>query len=352
MSTAFDFMTIWQFYDWFEKTSSLYRNRFTFDEVYKFSMFGSGQYDTKKRYINYRGLVSSLDNTFSDFASEAAGENILEILENGDGSIPRWDYESLCNFIGETPYLLLPYGEVKYFWGRKSAACPAHIDRLLSALRYRVLQDGRAIYGAWTSFRGANVGPENWRDTISAAQEYINSEFTKSWKEDSWTDGSDSVITYQKTSSASFYYDDLPGPNSIKAGVYVSRYRILIDQRFAGRYHLYGVPQKHYQDPTEQDKKNGNVVVHTTGGLYQNLPEVPEWGKWYKLYDHLFRESTSADDIQIAYWGYDKMPTPPPLIAYSSDQENKKTSYREGFHIDQMVEIYDIQPEKPTTFLP
>lgn len=345
-------MTMWQFYDWFEKTSSLYMNRFTYDEVYKFSMFGSGQYDTKKRYINYRGLVSSLDNIFSDFASEAAGENILEILENKDSSkIPRWDYESLCNFIGETPYLLLPDGEVKYFWGRKASACPAHIDRLLSALRYKVLRDGYAL-GMGISFRGASVGQDHWDESLSAAQEYINSEFTKSWEEDSWTDGSDFNITYQKTSSASFYYKDKSAPSSIKAGTFVSRYRMRINQRFAGRDYLYGVPQKHYQDPTEQDKKYGNVVVHTTGGLYQNLPEVPEWGKWYKLYDHEFRESTSADDIQVAYWGYDKVPTSPPLIAYSSNQENEATSYSEGFSMSQIAEIYDIRPEKPTTFLP
>lgn len=348
MSTAFDFMTIWQFSDWFGRTRYRYLNWFGYEEENKFSFFGT-QANEKKHSINYRGYATFLDQIFYEFASEAAGENIISILENGDGAIPRWDYESLCEFIGEPPYFLLPESEVKYFWGRKAAACPAHIDRLFSALRYKVLRRGDSGGYMKVSTRGASVSPENWKQSLSAAQEYINEKFTNSWEANEWVEGY-SGIMYQKDSSASFYYKDLPGPSSINAGVIVTRYQMHLNQCFAGRDHLYGVPQKILQD--ESDEKYGQVIVHTTGGLYQNLPEVPEWGKWYKLYDHLFRESTSADDIQIAYWGYDKMPTPPPLIAYSSDQENKKTSYREGFHIDQMVEIYDIQPEKPTTFLP
>ena len=348
MSTAFDFMTMWQFNDWWGRTRYRYLNWFDYEEEKKFSLFG-GSGDEKKHSINYRGYVTFLDSIFFDFASEAAGENIISILENGDGSIPRWDYESLCEFIDEPPYLLLPQGELKYFWGRKAAACPAHIDRLFSALRYKVLETGNGGRNMTLAIRISDVSPKNWDQSLSAAQEYINEEFTNSWEANSWEDSYGGII-YQKHSSASFYYDNLPGPNSIDASASVYRYKMQVNQRFSGRDYLYGVPQKLFQD--ESDEKYGRVIVHTTGGLYQNLPKVPEWGKWYKLYDHEFRESTSADDIQVAYWGYDKMPTPTPIIAYSSDQENKETSYSEGFKMDQIAEIYDIHPDQPTTFLP
>ena len=350
----FNLMTYGEFYRWWDNISSKYLNEW---EVEYREPFSIGKGDVKKWSIPYKTwlnqmLWTDLERILNSFINHSVYPDIITMLKQNDGNTIFWNYESICDFLNEPKYLLLPEGELKYFWERKASEFPTHLNRILSEIRYMKVNyastEERIVKSK--EFGNSNYYEDGSFSTTEEAKSVLQEYLRKEWNDAEWTScnyllSPYDFICFDKRVLSSY---DNPPSNVIRyarANMIVIRLRIKIANHFRGKYHLYLVPDKFAWASDDTD-----YFEHRTGEMFQNLPDVPNWGQWYHVINQNVDASSGKEDVKTFFYGYDK--TPPTDITFAKNKIGGSVEYTTGFGVSNNIEIYDIQPDKPTTFLP
>lgn len=346
----FNLMTYGEFYRWWYDLKYKYDNNWDGEEYGEPFSFGKG--DAKKWYIDYKGLTHDpfggkgvLTRILYQYVNHSASPDVITMVKQNEGSLIRWDYESLCEFLNEPPYLLLPDGELKYFWERKASEFPAHLDRLFSELRYKVIDPPLYNYTRTAYYSAIRSDEDNDFSgdytTVEGMKNFLSEKLSETWDNSTWEENLYADPGYSKSSTTSWYRSKTV-PYSANGDISVCRSKIRLNQMMSGRYYFY--------------VKIGtwaNIEKSYSAGLFENLPDNPTLQEWYNVIRVDNEKSENKNDYHDLFWGDDKKPSMEFIYnGYEEDSQASYTTYGEGFYVDHYFHIYDIQPEKPTTFLP
>ena len=341
--SKFAFMNLFQFKNWFYERIDKYLNLYvgTYGQISPF--YRSYRDGVKEQDFDFIGVFSRLESAIRRFLNHSYTD-VLTMIDT-EGEPVNWTYETLCDYLHEPKFLLQEEGDLKYFWGKKPVAVVEHIDRLFGELRY-IWSD--SVYAMIRSAEfSAGTGAYTIAEFNSIAPEKIKSE----WDANEWVRSNGKAEKLICTSDSS-WVSIFTGVwiDSIGAGVRMERCEINARYRFPGRAYLYGKPNK-YQYYDKEPEYNNKVYTPSTMGQYPGLPDVPEWGNWYRLCTRDIEESTSSSDYKTAYYGSEEMPEVMPVLD-PEDGNGYESNNSKGCQIDNLMCIYDIHPDQPTTFLP
>lgn len=334
----FSFMTPMEGKNWFTHITKLYGDFGTWDPeiIHPFERnYGGG--------INYDSYLHTMKLVCEKYVDDTTGKDIYTLLEEGDGTLPLWDYERLCSHIGEEPFLLQEAGKLKYFFGKYPARILEHVDTVLNALRYRYHSGRSNSVARYRTGNLPNISREWDYDTANA---YWKNKILESWNADTWeyVDYPTDRPYYWVQNKASYYYGVDEDPETIGGYMQAYSYSWGFVPRFVSRVYIFGKVDK-----INESEPPTRVSELKNDGFYPGLPEDLEEDKWYEIITADFRASEHERDFQYTeYRGLEKMPTIPDLPRYAEDINTFHT-YERGCEWSKTRYVLDIRPDRPPT---